>query len=173
MPCPPAAFSFGIRSRTVRSSMIVFTATHSSSLSDEIVGRCSAGSSASTFVEVRAPDVQHQADAALRLDGGAQQQRDVLDLGALPVVGQRLVVGDELRVRLHHRVEDPQAIRAQRRAGLGRFDDGVGEHRRLDLGGAPRELDRSPARRACRSSALVTLHELGGDRRAGEVLSAT
>jgi hypothetical protein len=39
MPWPPAAFTFGIRSRTVRSSMIVLTATHSSSLSDEIVGR--------------------------------------------------------------------------------------------------------------------------------------
>ena len=49
MPCPPAAFTFGIRSRTVRSSMMVFTATHSSSLSDEIVGRCSAGSSARIF----------------------------------------------------------------------------------------------------------------------------
>ena len=71
----------------MRSSMIVFTATHSSSLSDEIVGRCSAGSSASTSVEVRTPDVQHQPDAALRLDRGAQQQRDVLDLGPLPLVG--------------------------------------------------------------------------------------
>ena len=37
---------FRDQSRTVRSSMIVFTATHSGSLSDEIVGRCSAGSSA-------------------------------------------------------------------------------------------------------------------------------
>ena len=46
MPCARAAFSRGIRSRTVRSSMIVLTATHSSSLSGEIVGRCSAGSSA-------------------------------------------------------------------------------------------------------------------------------
>src|SRR5207253_2266127 len=44
IPCAFALFSFGIRSRTVRSSMIVLTATHSSSLSAEIVGRCSAGS---------------------------------------------------------------------------------------------------------------------------------
>ena len=35
MPSPPAALTFGIRSRTVRSSMIVFTATHSLSLSDD------------------------------------------------------------------------------------------------------------------------------------------
>src|SRR5258706_16126410 len=39
MPCARAALSLGIRSRTVRSSMIVLTPTHSSSLSDEMVGR--------------------------------------------------------------------------------------------------------------------------------------
>ena len=39
MPWARAALSLGIRSRTVRSSMIVLTATHSSSLSEEIVGR--------------------------------------------------------------------------------------------------------------------------------------
>src|SRR5262249_30298481 len=43
MPWAPAALSRGMRSRTVRSSMIVFTATHSSSLSEEIVGRWRAG----------------------------------------------------------------------------------------------------------------------------------
>src|ERR1051325_11204415 len=49
MPWPPAAFSFGIRSRTVRSSMMVLTATHSGSLSDDTVGPCSDGSSARIF----------------------------------------------------------------------------------------------------------------------------
>src|SRR6185369_13834859 len=53
IPWPPAAFSFGIRSRTVRSSMIVLTATHSSSLNEEIVGRCSAGSCCSTLSRSR------------------------------------------------------------------------------------------------------------------------
>ena len=35
-------------------------------------------------VEVGAPHVQHDADPALRLDRRLQQQRDVLELGALP-----------------------------------------------------------------------------------------
>ena len=39
MPCALASLSRGMRSRTVFSSMIVLTATHSSSLSDEMVGR--------------------------------------------------------------------------------------------------------------------------------------
>ena len=38
-------------------------------------------------------------------------------------------------------IDDPEIecmlIRAQRRAGLGHFDDGVGKHRRLDFSGAP------------------------------------
>ena len=50
-------------------------------------------------------------------------------------------VGDELRVRLEHGVDDPEPVGAQRRAGLGDLDDRVGERRRLDFGGAPRELD--------------------------------
>ena len=89
MPWPPAAFSFGIRSRTVRSSMIVLTATHSGSLNDEIVGRCSAGSSARIDGRSVSPHVEHQPDAALRLDRGLEQQRDVVDLRPLPRVRQR------------------------------------------------------------------------------------
>src|SRR5262245_58860354 len=49
IPCALAFFSRGIRSRTVRSSMIVFTATQSSSLSGETVGLCRAGRSARTL----------------------------------------------------------------------------------------------------------------------------
>src|SRR5262249_57065006 len=48
IPCALAFFSRGIRSRTLRSSMMVFTATQSSSLSGETVGRCRAGRIAST-----------------------------------------------------------------------------------------------------------------------------
>jgi hypothetical protein len=69
------------------------------------------------------------------------------------VVAEGGLVGDELRVRLHHRVEDAQAVGAQRRAGLGGFDDGVGQHGRLDLGGAPGELDVHGHAEARRSSA--------------------
>ena len=151
MPWARAVFSFGIRSRTVRSSMIVLTATHSSSLSAEIVGRWSAGSSARTDAEIGAPHVEHQADAALRLDGRLQQQRDVLELVLLPRIRERGLVRDELRVRLHHGVEDAQPVGAERRAGFGHFDDRVGQHRRLDLGRAPRELDVHARRHAGRS----------------------
>ena len=42
---------------------------------------------------------------------------------ALPRIGQRVAVGDQLRVRLHHRVDDAQPVGAQRRSGLGRLDD--------------------------------------------------
>ena len=45
MPSPPAALICGIRSRTARSSRIVLTATQPSSLNEEMVGRCNAGSS--------------------------------------------------------------------------------------------------------------------------------
>ena len=108
-------------------------------------------------------------DAALRLDRRFQQQRDVVELGALPLVIQRSRVGDELCVRLHDRVDDAQPVGAERRPGLGDFDDGVGERRRLDLGRAPRELDvdADPEPFEVR---LRRAHELGGDGRAFEIL---
>ena len=57
------------------------------------------------------------------------------------VVLERRRVGDQLRLGLHDGVDDAQPVGAERRSGLGDFDDGVGEHRRLDLGRAPGELD--------------------------------
>ena len=48
IPCALAAFSFGKICRTTASSMIVFTATHSGSLSGDIVGFFNAGSTSST-----------------------------------------------------------------------------------------------------------------------------
>ena len=92
-------------------------------------------------VEVGALHVQHQADPALRFDRRLQQQGDVLDLRPLRLVVEGAPVGDEPRVRLEHRVDDAQVVGAQRRPGLGRFDDRVGQVGRLHLGGAPRELD--------------------------------
>ena len=92
-------------------------------------------------VEIDAADVQHQADAALRLDRRLQQQGHVFELGPLPGVGERGAIGDQLRVRLHYRVEDAQPVGAQRRTGLGRFDNRIGQHRRLDFGGAPGKFD--------------------------------
>ena len=81
------------------------------------------------------------------------------------------LVGDELRVRFHDGVEDAQPVGAQRRAGFGRFDDRVGQHRRLDLGGAPRELDVD-AQPFLREVVLRHAHQLGGDALAVEIVGA-
>ena len=172
MPWPPAIFSRGIRSRAVFSSRIVLIATHSGSLSDDTVGRCSAGSSADQLVEIGALRVEHQPDAALRFDRRLEQQREVLDLGLLPRVRQRRLVGDQLRVGFHDGLEDAQPVGAQRRSGFGRFDDRVGEHRRLDLGGAPRELDVD-VHALRREVVLRDAHQLGGDALAVEIGGAS
>ena len=79
-------------------------------------------------------------------------------------------VGDQLRVGLEQRGHDLQAVRPQRRAGLGDVHDGV--HQALDrlgLGGAPRELDLH------RDAALGEVapgvaDQLGGDGLARAVL---
>src|SRR5208283_1132028 len=47
-------------------------------------------------VEVGFARVEHESDAALRGDGGVEHQRDILDLAALPWVGEGGFVGDEL-----------------------------------------------------------------------------
>ena len=143
--------------------MIVLTATHSSSLSAEMVGRWSAGSSDRIGWQVGAAHVEHQADAALRFDRRLEQQRDVLKLGPLRLVGERRLVGDELSVRFHDRIENRQSIGTQRRSGFGGLDDGVGEHRRLDLGRAPGELDLD-VHALLLEVVLRHPDELGGDR---------
>ena len=56
-------------------------------------------------------------------------------------IGVGLLVGDEARRALQQLGDDTQIVGLQRRAGFGDFDDGVGEAWRLDLGGAPAELD--------------------------------
>ena len=53
---------------------------------------------------------------------------------------QDCLIGDQLRVRFEHGVDDLELVGAQRRAGLGHFDDGIGQHRRLHFGGAPTEF---------------------------------
>src|SRR5208283_4187786 len=85
--------------------------------------------------------VKHESDAALRGDGGVEHQRDVLDLAALPRVGEGGFIGDELRFRFHQRLDNAQAVGAQAGAGLGDLDDGVGEGGRFHFRRAPTELD--------------------------------
>src|SRR5271165_1440920 len=85
--------------------------------------------------------VHLEADLRLRLQGPADKQRDRLDLRALHRVRPRLLVGDQLRVRLKKGVNDPQLVGAQRRARLRYVHDGVDQVGHLHLGRAPRELD--------------------------------
>ena len=72
-PARPPPFSRGMMVRTVDSSRIVFTASHSSSLKCEMVGFFSAGSTASTAPRILLCDVQHQPDLAQRVDRALQQ----------------------------------------------------------------------------------------------------
>ena len=85
------------------------------------------------------------------------------------VVVHRRAVGDELRVALHHGVENAQAVGAKRRSGFRRLDDGIGQNRRLDLGRAPRELDVHVHAEPIEIR-LGRAHQLGGDRGAFEIL---
>ena len=80
MPCAPACFSRGMMVRTVVSSRIVFTASHSSSLKCEMVGFFNAGSTPSTAFEVFLVHVQHQPDFAERVDRAFEQHPDVFQL---------------------------------------------------------------------------------------------
>ena len=76
---------------------MVLIATQSGSLNCEMVGLRSAGSAASDFVQILAPDVQHQANAVVGLDGAVEQHRHILDLFVFPGSFQRAAIGDEPR----------------------------------------------------------------------------
>ena len=141
MPCAPASLSRGMMSRTVDSSRMVFTASQSSSLRCEMVGLlqrrqhaqhgrrdracCTFSISPTLPSALMAPSSSILMSSSLRRFQSSFQDRRV---------------GDQLRVRFEHRVDDAQLVGAQRGAGLGHFDDGVGQHRRLHFGGAPTEL---------------------------------
>ncbi len=86
-------------------------------------------------------DVEHQANLTQRVDGALQQHADVFELAAPRGIVPGARVGDELRVRFEHRVDDLELVGAQRGASFGDFHDGIGKHRRLDFGSAPTEFD--------------------------------
>ena len=73
-------------SRTVDSSRMVFTASQSSSLRCEMVGRFSAGSTSSTAAQVLPMHVQHQPHFAQSVDGALQQHAHIFQLAPLPGV---------------------------------------------------------------------------------------
>ncbi len=73
-----------------------------------------------------------------------------------------------MRLALHHGIDDLEMIGLERAAGLGDFDDGVGEHGRLHFGGAPAELDLH-IHAAIGKVALAHFDEFGGDDFAFEI----
>ena len=118
----------------------------------EMVGRCSAGSRPSTVARSARRTFSIRPTRPCASIAALSSSAMFSQLGLLPRVGERGLVGNQLGVRLHDRVEDAEPVGAQRRSGFGHLDDRVGQHRRLDLGRAPGELHRHARRRAARSS---------------------
>ena len=121
------------------------------------------------LLEPLARHVHHQPDFALGRHRAAEHQHDVVDLLPLPGVGVGFVVGDEPRRALQQFGEDAQVVGPQRAAGLGHFDDGVGQLGRLDFGGAPTELDLG-LHAVPGQIAFGQADDLGGDPFAFQVL---
>ena len=137
MPSARAAFSLGISWRTVFSSTMVLMATQFGIAQLRDGGIAQRRQRGNHVVEIFAAHVEQQAHAAVGLDGAVEQHGEALDFFALPGILQRGAIGDEARRGFEQRVDDAQAIGAQRRAGFGDFDDGVGELGHFHFGGAP------------------------------------
>ena len=148
---------------------MVLTASHSSSLRCEMVGRLKRGQHAEHGLEIVLVHVEHEADLAERVDGALEQHADVLELAALLGVLPGGLVGDQLGVGFEHGIDDFELVGAQGGAGLGDFDDGVGEHGRLDFGGAPTEFDLG-LDAVLRQVAFGGGDQLGGDDLAFEIV---
>jgi hypothetical protein len=81
-------------------------------------------------------------------------------------------VRDQLGVGFENRLDDAELIGAQRRAGFGDFDDGIGQIGRLDFGGAPTEFDARFDAFAFRDN-VGWCDQFGGDDLAFEILART
>ena len=141
MPSARAAFSLGISWRTVFSSTMVLMATQCGIAQLRDRGIAKRRKRGDNIVEIVAADVEQQADAAIGLDRAVEQHRQAVDFFALPGVFPGGAIGDEPRGGFKKRVDDAQAIGAQRRAGFGDFDDGVGELGNFYFRGAPGKFD--------------------------------
>ena len=117
-PRRPPALSRGMMSRTVRSSRIVFTASHSSSLSGEMVGRWSAGSSVSTSWSRSRSTFSISPTLPSALMAPSSSSAMIFDLRRFQASSQDAHVGDQLGVGFHHGVDDREA---DWRAGESRF----------------------------------------------------
>ncbi len=105
MPWAPASLSRGMITRTVDSSMMVLTASHSSSLSVEMVGLQQRRQLLEHGCQIVTAHVQHQPHLAQSGDGALEQHGEVFELVPLLRVLPGVDVGDELGVRLEHRLD--------------------------------------------------------------------
>ena len=90
---------------------------------------------------------------------------------ALPGVVGGGLAGDQMGFALHDGVDDGEAVGFERAAGLGDFDDGVGEHGGFDFGGAPTEFDFD-VDALLGEVGFGDAYQLGGDDFAFEVFGA-
>ncbi len=141
MPCAPASFRRGMIERTVASSRIVLSASQSPSLKGRNGRLLQRRQHAQHAFQVLLFHIEHQPDLAQRVDGAIQQHPHIFQLAPLPRILPRIHVGDELRIRFHHGLDDPQFVGAQGRACFGNFDDRIRELGRLHLGRTPTEFD--------------------------------
>ena len=141
MPVARAAFSCGI---TSRATPLLDDGVYRDPLGVAQLRngrRIERGQHGEHSVEIALVDVQHESHLRLRINGAAQHECDLVDLLALPGIGQCRLAGDKMRLAFHHGVDDFQVIGLERAARLGDFDDGVGEHGRLHFRRAPTEFN--------------------------------
>ena len=113
IPSPPACFKRGMMSRTVVSSRMVLTASHSSSLRCEMVGRLRAGQHGEHGRQMVLVHVEHEADFAEGVDGAIEQHADIFQFAALLRVFPGCLVGDQLGVGFQHGIDDLEIVGAQ------------------------------------------------------------
>ncbi len=85
-------------------------------------------------------DIELESDERPCVDGGIEEDGNILDLMPLEVVIPCVVIGDEPRGGDENRIDDAEVVGLERRACFGQLDDPV-DKTGLDLGGAPTELD--------------------------------
>ena len=173
MPWPPAAFSFGIRSRTVR---LFDDRVHRHPLrvaQRRDRRRCSAGSTASTPSRSSRRTLSMSPTRPCAAMAALQQQRDVVDLGRFHASASASCwrsVACSIRALCRgcagdwRAAYDPVSVAStMASARTGGFTSV-----------APQENSTlARGRFAARSSCAGHLHQLGGDGRAGEILRAT
>ncbi len=101
----------------------------------------------------------------------AEHQHHIVDLLPFPGIGVGLSIGDEARCADEHFIEDAQVVGPERAAGLGDFDNRVGQPRRLHFCRPPAKFHFG-FNAVLGQIALGHADRFGGDALAGQVLHA-